>query len=131
MGFGLKQSGGKLRLIDDFSLPQINSAFSPSERITLEDIDSYAAQTKALMLEAQQAHVALSLVGRTLDLRAAYSQLAVSPQSRWSAIVAVWDPTIGRVAFFHQLALPFGQKCFSLNAQPRGKGFVAGWYLCL
>jgi len=50
----------------------------------------------------------LQLVGKTWDLASAYRQLARSPSDACLAVVAAWLPSLGRAAFFEQLAMPFG-----------------------
>ena len=98
----------KLRLIDDYSLPQVNAAFSASERILLDDVDRIGGLAKFMMMTAIQAGKPTKLLGRTLDLRAAYRQLGVAAESGWAAVVAVYCPGQAKAKLFRQLALPFG-----------------------
>jgi len=98
----------KMRLIDDYSLPQVNAAFSASERILLDDVDRIGGLTKFMMMTSLQEAMPTKLLGRTLDLRAAYRQLGVATESGWAAVVAVYCPGQSRARLFRQLALPFG-----------------------
>ncbi len=98
----------KMRLIDDYSLPQVNAAFSASERILLDDVDRIGGLAKFMMMAALQSGKPTKLLGRTLDLRAAYRQLGVASESGWAAVVAVYCPGQARARLFRQLALPFG-----------------------
>ena len=49
-----------------------------------------------------------ALVGRTLDLTAAYKQLAVSPDQAFVRVLTSYDPSRKVPAFFLINALPFG-----------------------
>ena len=49
-----------------------------------------------------------SLVGRTLDLKAAYKQLAVSPDQGFARVLTAYDPIRRVPAFYIINALPFG-----------------------
>ena len=100
------QQGEKLRLIDDYTAPHTNKAFSASEKISLDNVDEIASVVKYFMMQAKDS--GLSLRGRTLDLKAAYRQLAVSPRDAWIAVVCVWDPVRCVPCFFTQRAMPFG-----------------------
>jgi len=48
------------------------------------------------------------VVGKTIDLSAAYRQLGISPESMWVSYVTVFDPETRRPAVFTMKALPFG-----------------------
>jgi hypothetical protein len=47
-------------------------------------------------------------MGRSFDLKSAYKQLAISPNSLSYAFVAVHNPDKGRAEVFQLLAAPFG-----------------------
>ena len=49
-----------------------------------------------------------TLLGRTLDLTAAYKQLAVSPSQGFVRVMVAYDPVRSKRAFFVFNALPFG-----------------------
>ena len=106
--FGILQGGTKLRVIDDYSLPQINAAFSVSEKLTLDDVDAVAGLAKMMLMKAEARGESLELLGRTLDLKAAYRQLALAPSCSWCSIICVWNPLASERAFFRQNSLPFG-----------------------
>ena len=48
------------------------------------------------------------LLGRTLDLKSAYKQLAVSPDQNFVRALVAYNPVLRRPAFFIINALPFG-----------------------
>jgi hypothetical protein len=49
------------------------------------------------------------LVGRLLDLKGAYKQLARRASQKWATIVGVLNPSLGAVEFYEQPTLAFGQ----------------------
>ena len=118
--------GDKVRAIDDYSESFVNSAFGSLERISLGGIDEIAAIAKLFMdslgrcsgdsrlIEVKlssgqflrgELHPSLSvseafdLVGRSLDLKSAYRQQAVSPLSQAQAVIAVHNPETGKLKF--------------------------------
>ena len=128
--FPLKQPD-KIRLIDDGLESGLNSAYSCYNRLELMDMDSVVALTHSILraflgsgdgrfqlrlgggeiLEGV-AHESwgktCSLVGHTLDLKAAYKQLAVSPEHGFVRVLTAYDPIKCVPAFFIINALPFG-----------------------
>eukprot|EP00971_Amphidinium_carterae_P084813 1678324-Amphidinium_carterae.1 len=46
--------------------------------------------------------------GRRLDLKAAYTQLGISPQDRGSVVVAVYSPVSGTPSYFIANSMLFG-----------------------
>ena len=89
--FGIKQGVGdklKVRLIDDFSASGVNSTVQVDSNAKLHTLDVVAA----LCMELLRASPEAEWVGKTVDLSAAYRQLALSPKSRWVSFVAVFDP---------------------------------------
>jgi hypothetical protein len=112
--FGLQQ-GAKLRLIDDCKKSEVNQALTTTERLNLMDLDYLVAVCKFVMdLCDANGSISVSLdsgetlvgrlhsawgphdswvwVGRTLDLKAAYKQLAIHPSSLWCAVLATFNP---------------------------------------
>ena len=49
-----------------------------------------------------------TLLGRTLDLKSAYKQLAVNPEQGFVRVMVAFDPKRSKRAFFIFNALPFG-----------------------
>lgn len=49
-----------------------------------------------------------NLLGRCLDLKQAYKQLARHPADSWASVLAVLNPGDSKVYFFEAVALPFG-----------------------
>ena len=127
--FGITQ-GDKTRPIDDMSDSLVNSAFAASYRLDLPGIDGVAVMARTL-LEATTDHgrvqlrlstgrllegnlhsslsikEARTLVGRTLDLEAAYKQLVAAPQSMWAGVLAIEDDG-GNTRLFGASASVFG-----------------------
>lgn len=126
--FGVKQ-GLKIRAVDDFSEFLINSSVTTSERRTLCGIDEVVnagrmflgldaidgvldtSEWWAVEQNTENKCLGRSLLGRGLDLKSAYKQLARHPQDAWASILAVWNPSLGRTEFYESVALPFGSVC--------------------
>ena len=51
------------------------------------------------------------ILGRALDLKSAYKQLARHPADGWASILAVWNADTSSVEFYESIALPFGSVC--------------------
>ena len=105
--FGIKQGTGdklKVRLIDDFSASGVNSTVQVDSNAKLHTLDVVAA----LCMELLRASPGAEWVGKTVDLSAAYRQLALSPESRWVSFVAVYDPVCKKPRIYSMRALPFG-----------------------
>ena len=107
--------GSKTRLIDDCREPQLNTALSTTEKLDLMGIDHFAnlATEISKTLKFGQVHEAwkapaFQLVGRTLDLKAAYKNLACSPGTRWCSVIVSWNPLLRVPAYFISDALMFG-----------------------
>ena len=128
--FPLRQPN-KIRLIDDGLESGLNSAYSCYNKLQLMDMDSVVALANTILKafacngkgrfniplstgEVLEGEVHRSwgsrctLVGRTLDLTAAYKQLAVSPDQGFVRVLAAYDPCKKVPAFFLINALPFG-----------------------
>ena len=128
--FGLKQ-GAKVRSIDNYSAGGINGAFSASEKVLLQGVDAVAALGKAMLTATDDSRKvkvtsssgkefmgelhpawalqdARTILGRALDLEAAYRQVALRPSEQWANIILVWNPELKKPQFFFQHALPFG-----------------------
>ena len=126
--FPLKQST-KVRLIDDGLESGLNSAFSCYNKLSLMDMDAVVALAHTVLhafKDSGEFHITLSdgshltgrvhcswgpkakLLGRTLDLKSAYKELAVSPDQNFVRALVAYDPVLKRPAFFIINALPFG-----------------------
>ena len=105
--FGLSQKD-KLRLIDDFSESNINSAVSVFESPVLHTVDTAAAMICSWMTAAAVSNTDSSLVARTFDLKSAYRQIALCEAGKKFAHIAVYCPHLQRAQFFKSLVLPFG-----------------------
>ena len=80
------EQGAKLRPIDDGLEAQLNSAYTSTIRLDLQDADYVVAM--ALKLGK---HKGLNWVGKTLDLSKAYKQLPIRPDHRDLAVVFFRD----------------------------------------
>ena len=100
-------ASGKVRIIDDAKKSGVNSAFSSTVKLQLQDVDYAAALVLALMRELSEAgQPADQWLGKTFDLSKAYKQMAVLPSHQKHAIVGF--PVDGNWRFYKSLALPFG-----------------------
>ena len=140
--FGLVQSD-KVRPIDDMSESLVNASFGTSYKLDLPGIDGVAVLART-MLEAVSAegkvklaltdgcflkgmlHHSISvsdarrLVGRTLDLEAAYKQVLTARDGLWVSVLAV-DDMQGHRHLFLSNVLPFGASAavYSFNRLAR------------
>ena len=126
--FPLKQPN-KVRLIDDGLESGLNSAYSCYNKLTLMDMDAVVSLANtvlrafssedgfSIMLSTGQVlsgrvHQGWqgdsTLLGRTLDLKSAYKQLAVNPEQGFVRVMVAYDPIRSKRAFFIFNALPFG-----------------------
>ena len=120
--------GSKVRPIDDFSESAVNMCFSPNERIDLHDVDVVVAFLRLLdeVCAGMLGELVLScgsvvnlhvhpdwkscpqLLGKSMDLSAAYKQLAIHPTSFWTSGGICYDPSTDGCMYFIQRSLPFG-----------------------
>ena len=129
--FGIVQSG-KVRNIDDLSEFSVNMTYGTPEKLDLGGVDevvSLASQWRKIAdLQGKEAVVHgengtgfrgplhqhymdennLKLVGRCLDLKSAYKQIALRPSDHPNAVLGVYDPKSERVRYFVSRVLPFG-----------------------
>ena len=101
--FGLKQPN-KVRLIDDLSKSNINSTVQTPESPRPHSTDVVASMALAVLLGASNRNV----VGKTFDLKSAYRQLGIHPNSLSCSYIACFDPVNRQPAVFQMLAVPFG-----------------------
>ncbi|CAJ1329922.1 unnamed protein product [Effrenium voratum] len=107
--FGVKQGVDKIRCVDDFSEFLLNEATATSEKLVLEGLDDIVALARFwLSVSESKGQPFPDLKGRCLDLKAAYKQLARSPEHAWASVIAVWSPAEKKTVFFESVALPFG-----------------------
>ena len=125
--FGLQQSD-KLRPIDDASEPGINDALTTTEKLQLHDLDVVVETLKFIQDCVENKNVYIELAtgevlqgsvhedwpddmewqGRTLDLMAAYKNLPISEESKFCAVIVVFDPAKQIPVFMISDALLFG-----------------------
>ena len=100
-------AANKVRVIDDAKQSAVNSAYSSTVKLQLQDVDYVAAMTLETMRQASQKDLPLeSWLGKTFDLSKAYKQLAVLPEHRKYAVVGF--PVDGKWRFYKSVSLPFG-----------------------
>ena len=66
-------------------------------------------------------------------MKSAYRQIPTRPDERWATCLGVWDPILGKPAFFQQMALPFGAvgSVYGLNRLSRAIWAAGSSYLRL
>lgn len=126
--FGILQ-GSKIRNIDDLSEFAVNQAYGTPEKLDLGGVDEVVALASQWLKAARtDVEIRLSsgqvlrgklhpelkeedareLVGRCLDLKSAYKQVALRPSDQANAVLSVYDPGSDCVKFFVSKVLPFG-----------------------
>ena len=129
---GLVQSAG-IRPIDDFSEFGHNGASKTHEKVDLATVDVCAGMLKlahgaakdggTVAVELNDGQVLegklhesfrgdddRGMVGRTIDLRRAFKQLAPAPAMAPLMVVALWHPGVQAVRYYLLRALPFGAR---------------------
>ena len=114
------EQGAKLRPIDDGLEAQLNSAYTSTIRLDLQDADYVVAM--ALKLGK---HKGLNWVGKTLDLSKAYKQLPIKPGHRDLAVVFFRDSQ-GKPRYYVPNALMFGSTAavYAFNRVSRSIWFL-------
>ena len=126
--FGVRQ-GGKIRAADDSSEFLVNASVTATEKLQLFGLDEVVNTARTFLgcdfLMADSTLETLwcaegvasfggpwkDILGRALDLKSAYKQLARNPSDGWASILAVWSMDSGSVEFYESVALPFGSIC--------------------
>ena len=131
--FGVSQKD-KIRQIDDFSEYFVNACTTTRDKVTVAGVDAIAGfaklwadkvqqglahpdgkitmnladgtQLEGSMHEAYRANP--KLVGKCIDLEAAYNQCPIASKHSRFAVFALENPKIDEVEFFEATALPFG-----------------------
>lgn len=100
-------TSGKVRVIDDAKKSAVNSAYTSTVKLQLQDIDYAANMVLAIMAETAAAGVSGGeWKGKTFDLSKAYKQLAILPCHQKHAVVGF--PISGSWKFYRSISLPFG-----------------------
>ena len=100
-------SNQKVRVIDDAKQSGVNSAYSSTVKLQLQDVDYAAAMVLGAMREVGlSASDAMDWLGKTFDLSKAYKQLAVLPEHQLHAVVGF--SRRGKWQFYKSISLPFG-----------------------
>ena len=102
--FGIRQ-GEKIRCIDDFARSSVNSAVQTEESPRPHTLDVVACMALRAMKVATRTG---PWVGRTFDLKGAYRQCAINPDSSDFSHIMVQEPQSRRIWAFRMRALPFG-----------------------
>ena len=150
--FGLRQ-GEKTRLIDNGRESELNSALTTHEKLELQDVDDLVCVVDCSMkcvsssgdvrLVLQSGDVLSGKVhpkwgppkdirwlGRTLDLKAAYKQVATDFNDRRSSNIVVYNPHLKRPEFFVSNSLMFGSTA-AVYAFQSNKQSTMAWDVCL
>ena len=101
--FAIEQ-GDKIRLIDDLSDSGVNGAVQTTESPKPQSLDVVAA----MVLECLKKLNKFQVLGKTYDLKSAYRQKFISPDSLDKAYIAYFSAREGKVLIRKMLALPFG-----------------------
>ena len=101
--FGLRQTN-KVRLIDDLSKSSINATVQTPEAPRPHSTDVIASLTLSLLLGA----TGKKILGKTFDLKSAYRQLGIHPDSLSCSYITCFDPEARCPVVFQMLAVPFG-----------------------
>ena len=114
------EQGAKLRPIDDGLEAQLNSEYTSTIRLDLQDADYVIALT----LELGKTK-GLDWVGKTLDLSKAYKQLPIKPNHRDLAVVFFRDKK-GKTRYYIPNALMFGSTAavYAFNRVSRSIWFL-------
>lgn len=126
--FAIRQND-KIRVIDNAKASGINGAFSTYNKLQLMDADTLislilliarcafaSSQSKVVLSTGEVVTCTphpswkndLHLVGRTLDLAAAYKQMGMNPSRPQVRPLVVWSPEHQRPVFFVATSLMFG-----------------------
>ena len=100
--FGLRQPN-KIRLIDDLSGSLINATVQTVESPKPHTTDVVASVVLELLKNCDS-----EVLGRAFDLKSAYRQLGIHPNSLWAAFVVVFNPYKRCPEIFQLQAVPFG-----------------------
>jgi len=119
------EQGAKLRPIDDGLEAQLNSAYTSTIRLDLQDAD----YVTALALELGKTPE-LNWMGKTLDLSKAYKQLPIAPHHRDLAVVFFRDKN-GDPRYYIPNALMFGSTAavYAFNRVSRSLWFLINKFL--
>ena len=146
--FAIRQND-KVRVIDNAKASGINGAFSTYSKLQLMDADTLISLILLIVRCAfggAKSNVVLStgevvtcvphpswkndlhLVGRTLDLAAAYKQMGMNPARPQVRPLVVWSPEHRRPVFFVATALMFGttSSVYAFN-----RASLSLWHLAL
>ena len=125
--FALKQ-GNKTRIIDDCKEPRLNTALTTPEKLQLMGVDHFI-NLALYVAECSKSHQSFNQTfqGRTLDLTAAYKNLACSPSTRWASVLVIPDQLGTGHEFYISDALMFGSTAavYAFNRCARGLWHLA------
>lgn len=96
--FGLKQPG-KIRLIDDLSDSLVNAPVETNESPKPHTTDVVAALSLELLRAGHK---------DVYDLKSAYKQLAINPESKWASFIVIFNPKTRKPEIYQLRAVPFG-----------------------
>ena len=107
--FGVKQGGGKVRPIDNFTESLLNLTSSADETVTLHGAPVLGAMFARWLEVTERMGIAdKGLRIKTVDLSGAYKQLCLADEALQDGFICVYDPVRQLPAIFGQVVLPFG-----------------------
>ena len=86
----------------------VSSAMEWLRAVTQERRVTLPGSPEGELHESLSPEGARRLVGRAWDLSQAYKRLPASPSEASLTVIAVWDPTQGKMVYFETLACGFG-----------------------
>ena len=105
--FALVQ-GAKTRMIEDFSISEINGSCEVSNKLDLNMIGSFCALVKQYFRERNGFQKSKSLVGKTYDLKSAYNHMPIRPAHYRFAYFRVCNHCKSCVEIYQLKMMPFG-----------------------
>ena len=105
--FPLRQ-GGKVRLIDDYSVSGINECTSTHNKIDLHMIDTFAGLMREFFRRCEQLGLDSTVLAKTYDLKSAYRQVPIRADHLKFAYFSIYNHERNRPEIYRMKTLPFG-----------------------
>ena len=105
--FPLRQ-GGKVRLIDDYSVSGINECTSTHNKIDLHMIDAFAGLMREFFRQCEQLGLDSAVLAKTYDLKSAYRQVPIRADHLKFAYFSIYNHERNRPEIYRMKTLPFG-----------------------
>ena len=111
--FGIWQSSGdnvKCRPIDNYKESLVNLTTSANETITLHSTETIAAGISLAVQHAKDTGCRVPLLMKSYDLKKAYKNVPIHPDSLSESFLCVYDPKDRASKVFGQYVMPFGAR---------------------